>query len=108
MLFRSNVLNEVLNRRHKPTTLPDFGDAKDDFVENFNNHFASIGINLAKNISQPQGVTFKHFLSGSYINSFFMIPTDSTELLKIILDLRSSYTAGVDGLCSKIMKAMSL
>lgn len=99
------MLNEVFNRRHKSTALPDLGDAKGDLVRIFNNHFASIGINLSKKISQPQGVTIKDFLSGSYTDSFFMIPTDSSELLKIILDLRSSYSAGVDGICSKIMKA---
>ena len=36
-----------------------------------------------------------------------MKPTDSSELLKIILDLKSLYTAGVDGICSKIMKAIA-
>ena len=36
-----------------------------------------------------------------------MIPTDGTELLKIILDLKSLYTTGVDGICSKIMKAIA-
>uniref|UniRef100_A0A6Q2ZN45 Reverse transcriptase domain-containing protein n=1 Tax=Esox lucius TaxID=8010 RepID=A0A6Q2ZN45_ESOLU len=34
-------------------------------------------------------------------------PTDSTELLKIIFDLRSSNTTGVDGISSKIMKAVA-
>ena len=63
-----NVLNEVLNRRHKPIALPDLGDAKADLAQSFNNHFASIGVNLSKKISQPQGVTFKHFLSGNYIH----------------------------------------
>jgi len=38
-----------------------------------------------------KGITFKHFLSGSYTHSFFMMPTDSTELLKIILDLRCGW-----------------
>ncbi len=35
-----------------------------------------------------------------------MKPTDGTELLRIITDLKSSHTAGVDGMCSKIMKAI--
>lgn len=65
---------------------------------------ASIGLNLSKKISQHQGVTFKQFLSDSYTNSFFMKPKVINELLKIISDLRSSYTTGVDGICSTIMK----
>ena len=34
-----------------------------------------------------------------------MIPTYRTELLKIISDLKSLYTTGVDGICNKSMKA---
>jgi len=68
------VFNELL--KHHSTALPDSGDAKADLAQSFNNHFTSIGVNLSRKISQPQGFTFKHFLSGSYIHSFLMIPTD--------------------------------
>lgn len=80
------MLNEVLNRSNKPTALPDRDVAKTDLVQSFNNHYASIDANLSKKMSQPQDVTFKHFLK------FFMTPTDSTELLKIILNLKSLYS----------------
>ena len=63
-----NVLNEVLNRRHRPTALPDLDVAKADLAQSFNHHYASIDVNLSKKISQPKGVTFKHFLTGSYIH----------------------------------------
>lgn len=90
------VLNGVLAKGHKPTVLPDTGDVEDDLPENFNNYFVSIGEDLAANIRQPQGTSFQQYLTCNYLCSFFLKPTDSNELFKIIMDLKSSNTAGID------------
>jgi len=41
------------------------------------------------------------------MQSFFMKPTDKIEIYKIIADLKSSCTEGVDGICSKILIAVA-
>lgn len=81
------LLNGVLNKCHKPTVLPDTGDVKDDIPEILNNF----------NI-------YVQYLTGNYLRPFFLKPTDSNELFKIIMDLKSSNTAGIDGNISTILK----
>ena len=96
------ILNGVLNKGHKPTVLPDTGDIEEDLPKNFNDYFVSIGENLVANIRKPQGASFQQYLTGNYLHSFFLKPTDSNELFKIIMDLKGSNTSGIDGISSKI------
>lgn len=106
------VLNEVLSRGHKTTVLPDTRIKQnaqinfngDDLANSFNNHFNSIGKTLSETISPPEGAIYQQYLQGNYVNSFFLAPTDKTEVTKIIMSMKSSHTAGVDGICSKIIK----
>ena len=100
------VLNGVLNKGHKPTVFPAAGDIEEDLPKNFNNYFVSIGENLAANLRQPQGASFQQYLTGNYMHSFFLKPTDRNEIFKIIMELKSSNTAGIDGISSKILKAI--
>ena len=72
----------------------------------FNHFFASIGSNLAKNIS-PVSKNFKDFLPLNNPNSIFLKPTDNLEIKKIILDLRNSYSKGYDNLSVDIIKNCS-
>ena len=114
------VLNEILSRKHKNTTLPDIkikeksknaenttGNAtnNDELANKFNDHFVSIGKNLSQKIKKPHNATFRQYLKGSYLNSLFLKPTDGDEVLKIAMKMKSSYTAGVDNIC-KILKAI--
>ncbi len=115
------VLNEILCRKHKNTTLPDTkikrnsknaenttGNATNnvELANKFNDHFVSIGKNLSQKINQPHNVTFRQYLKGNYLNSLFLRPTDRDEVLKIVMKMKSSHTAGVDNICSKILKAI--
>ena len=72
----------------------------------FNHFFASIGSNLAKNIS-PVSKKFKDFLPLNNPNSIFLKPTDNLKIKKIILDLRNSYSKGYDNLSVDIIKNCS-
>ena len=55
----------------------------------------------------PEGASFDRYLSGNYPDSFFAIPTDENELLKIITHMKSTHTAGHDNICSKILIAIA-
>lgn len=115
------VLNEILGHKHKNTILPDTkvkGNSKnventteevtnsDELANKFNDHFVSIGKNLSQKINQPHNATFRQNLKGNYLNSLFLRPTDRDEVLKIVMKMKSSYTAGVDNICSKILKSI--
>lgn len=110
------VLNKVLGRGNKPTVLPDIKNYKasdscndisyGDLANCFNNYFISIGENISNKINQPQGASFRQFVSGNYLKSFFLKPTDGNEVSKIIVNMKSSHTAGADGICSKTLKAI--
>ena len=103
-----SVLNNVLNKGNHSTVLPDaVNDNTSNLAKQFNDFFSSIGATLSSQINQPQGVSFNHFLSGNYPCSLFMKPTHSDELIRIISDLKSSHTAGVDGICTKVLKAIA-
>ncbi len=104
------VLNEVLGRGRKGTVLPDTNGntSKDinDLTNSFNNHFVSLGENLASKITQPQGTSYRQHLHGNYSKSFFLRPTDCDKVHKIIKNMKSSHTAGADEICSTILKAI--
>ena len=64
------VINSVLNRGNKQHVLPDPGNTTHtDLADNLNNYFVSIGENLSKKITQPQGNSFNQYLTGNYVNS---------------------------------------
>lgn len=111
------VLNEVLNKSKNNAVLPNAVGLPSNLdnkythdinlANNCNNYFNSIGEKLSNKIVQPQGITFDHYLRGSYANSFFMKPTNCDEVYKIITNLRSSYTAGEDEISGKILKVIA-
>ena len=104
------VLNEVLGRGQKGTILPDTnGNGSKNVINltnSFNNHFASLGENLASKIIQPQGTSYRQYLHGNYSSSFFLRPTDRDEIYTIIMNMKSSHTSGADEICSTILKAI--
>ena len=102
-----NILNGVLNKSQKPTVLPETNIDDPDLPKKINNYFISIGENLSSKITQPHGASYHQYLTGEYPHSFFMSPTDGNEVLKIIMDLKNSNTAGEDGISAKIVKAIA-
>lgn len=107
------VLNKVLSRGQKTSVFPDHdnntstGTRKITLVDKFNDYFVSIGSNISSKISQPQNASFNDYLSGNYLNSFFLNPTNCYEVYKIVMNMKSSNSAGIDGISSKILKSIS-
>ena len=102
------VINSVLNRGKKQPVLPDLCNANNaDLANNFNNYFVSIGENLSEKINQPQGISYKEYLTGNYLNSFYLKPTNRDEIYNIIMAMKSSNSAGEDEISSKILKAIA-
>ena len=102
------VINNVLNRSHKQPVLPNYDQSSpSDVADELNNYFVSIGENLARKISQPQGTSFKQYLSGNYVNSLYLKPTNRDELYNIIMAMKNSNSAGEDEISGKILKAIA-
>ena len=72
-------------------------------ADEFNNYFASVGNQLASNISPiPDG--FKSYLTNHYANSMFLEPVTHHEVFNAILSLNNSKSSGQDGITSKCLK----
>ena len=104
----THILNNVLNRGHKQTTLPDsITNSNIDLANEFNDYFISIGEELSSKISHPQGTSHQHFLTGNYQTSFFLKPTDKNEIINIIKSMKTSNSAGEDEINSRILKSIA-
>ena len=73
-------------------------------VEKFNNYFCNIGPTLAASIP-PASTSYDAFLSGSYINSFGLIPASCNEILDVTKNFETKNSAGYDNVSTKIMKS---
>ena len=69
-------------------------------------NYVAIEKNLSQKINQPHNAIFRQYLKGNYLNSLFLRPTDRDKVLTIVMKMKSSYTAGADNICSKILKAI--
>lgn len=109
------VLNNVLSRGKKSTVLPDTKaklnenqNVDDDLANSFNNYFNSRGVTLSKNINPQEEATYQQYLKGNYLNSFFLTPTDKSEIIKIITNLKSSQTVASHYFMEKYPKLVKL
>jgi len=104
------VLNEILGRSNKSSVIPDIDVPtqlnNDTLPDLFNRHFSSVGKNLSQQCGPTGDVNYKTFLRNNYPSSCYFRPTCKLEVTNIINKIKSSYTAGVDGICSKILKAI--
>lgn len=72
-----------------------------DVAEKFNNYYTSLGRSYAEKIQSPKKIPPEiPFLS----HSFFISPTDPTEVEKIIAELKSKKAVGFDGLRAETLK----
>jgi hypothetical protein len=99
-----SILNEVLNRKKVSNNLPssfkidnqDISKSNPAEIANrFCNYFSNIGSNLAKKIPASSS-SYKSFLVGSHMNSFFLESVSELELIEIAKSLRSGTAAGWD------------
>lgn len=98
------MLNKVLNRVQKSTVFPDKDNTNTSVADRFNYYFVSIGENPSSKISQPQGTSSKHYLTGNY--SFFLKQTHCDEVCNIIMHMKNSNSAGADEISGRILKGI--
>ena len=83
------VLNEVINKRKNKRTYPEYFiksnkriSQKEDIANGFNNFFANVGPNLAKNIPLPKNdTTIYDYLEEIIKHTMFLSPVDDLEII---------------------------
>ena len=72
-------------------------------ANHFNLHFAEVGTKLVNNLP-PTSHNFKEYLPLPSSNSLYFNPTSPLEIKRIITDLKSKNSSGMDGIPSKVLK----
>ena len=75
-----------------------------DIAKLLNNHFSTVGENLAKNFAKS--TDYKKYLGTSNSHSFFLAPVTVQDTLKEIRKLKDNKASGDDGIKPKIIKSM--
>jgi len=103
------IIGKILNRPTKNIINPSFlsnnvmiSDNR-QIAEEFNNYFATIGLNLAATIV-PTQIHFSSFLPPGPSQSAVFECTDPLEIRSIICNLTSSCSTGVDEIPSSVIK----
>ena len=77
-----------------------------DIADAFSNYFSNMATGIKSSIKYYRNKFFD-FLPQININSFFINPTDKTEIKKIILSLDPLRSIGPNGIPTKILKVLS-
>ena len=77
-----------------------------DIADAFNNYFSSVAIGIKSSIKYSRNKFFD-FLPQVNVNSFFINPTDKTEIKNIILSLASLKSIGPNCIPTKILQLLS-
>ncbi|KOB77686.1 Uncharacterized protein OBRU01_02867 [Operophtera brumata] len=92
-----------LNKKTNKNSLINESDNGSDAVNNVNRYFTSVGKDLADNILSSLSMTQKELVSlvsspltSTPVNSFFISPTDTYEITKIITSLKAASAPGWD------------
>ncbi|KOB79525.1 Uncharacterized protein OBRU01_00042 [Operophtera brumata] len=90
-----------LNKKTNKNSLINESDNGSDAVNNVNRYFTSVGKDLADNILSSLSMTQKELVSlvsssltSTPVNSFFISPTDTYEITKIITSLKAASAPG--------------
>ena len=71
----------------------------------FNNYFSSIGEKAQSKI-RFSNKTYTDYLHGDNLNSFFITPTDSEEVISIISSLSDNKSSGPNSIPTRILKLL--
>jgi hypothetical protein len=77
---------------------------KKEIADKFNEYFTNIGPNLSQKIQPSSNIHITDFLTGSYQHSIFLNPTDTHEIYKILMQINTAKSAGIDNFKWKIFK----
>ena len=83
----------------------DIVDDAENISAIFNNHFSSIGANLAKDIP-PATNSFSDYLGPPNQNSIFFAPTYNQEVIDIVSGLKNKKSPGFDEINNFILKSV--
>jgi len=107
------TINDILHKTRKVKSFPDgFTDGKENITDKqeiankFNMFFTNVGPNLANDIKCPENKSFKDYLNKKYIKQFKFIEIDKENLTKIIKEMKSKTSCGVDGISMKLLKSV--
>lgn len=97
------VLNGLCSKGKKPkssinkinTTNGQTLECPTDILEETNRHFSSIGVDLASKINPVNGAVFE---DEEILDSIFLRPTNSLEILEIIQDIKTNSAPGEDSI----------
>ena len=96
---RSTVPSTIIENNISLTNPKDIADA-------FNNYFSNVATGIKSSIKYSRNKFFD-FLPQININSFFINPTDKTEIKNIILSLDPLRSIGPNSIPTKILKLLS-
>ncbi len=101
------LLNSVINKTSNKFSILDFFSSEPKTVaQNFCTYFTDAGPNLAKNIPQGKHLP-EHYMKGSFLDSFYLTPTDENEVIKAMTSLKTSSSSGHDEISSTVAKKLT-
>ena len=106
------VMNEMCGKncmRKQITQIKIKDEIIDDpqlIANQFNDYFANVGSNLAKNIPLSSKLP-SDFLKGSFPNSMFLLPTNELEVSEVISNLKNTKSKGSDNIPVTLVKNCS-
>ena len=108
-----NIINNCIQHGKKSKSYPETfkvgekltNDPK-QIANGFNNFFASIGPNLAKNIPES-GAKVSDYINYNASSSFFLEPTCSDEIITVIKRFKNKTSSGYDGISMQTVKYIS-
>jgi hypothetical protein len=108
------ILNSILSRHSNKKEFPNHFTVngkkvinKDEIANKFNDFFVNIGPELASKITSqaPNPHNLPHV---NLVNSFYLSPTTTEEIISIIKILKPKTSCGYDGISPKFIKSCSL
>ena len=102
------TIKEVIGKQNSKTEIQSISangrtvTDKSQIASTLNKYFVSVGPNLDTDIPEAE-VTPLHYLRGNYINSIFLTPVDTEEVLSNLRNLKDS-SSGHDDYKPKIIK----
>ena len=104
------ILNKVIRKQNDKSSLPETfkinnqNESNPQIISNeFNNFFSTIGSKYGDNIPDVP-IDFKSYLHGNYPNSFFMVPTNPSDVILTANKIKSKTSVGHDNISTIIMQ----
>jgi hypothetical protein len=110
-----STIKDVLNKQKETNTPPKEFYLEDTIVSNpkdianaFNNYFINIGPQLATNIVQPDNIAFSDYLITPTDHTFDFQRVTTTEVMKVIDNLKNKTSSGLDNISNKLLKHVKM